>query len=120
MPSSRWKVRSPDIFPIRYSEAVLEAVKSDSEITLDIVNQRAEARQSLDKFRAWRHCLRENGSINHRCYSIERDQRIIARMVPTQLGIELRVRVIPRRDIIAMNPWLAEIVDPSMPADETI
>lgn len=108
---SKWKPRDPAIFPIRYSEATLQAYTTGRKVLLATVRTPAQARSALDKFREWRFCLRCKGTPAHRCFILERDLSIRASTNETPDGlIELYVYLRPKKlsSFTALNPELME------------
>jgi hypothetical protein len=107
----RWKLRSPSIYPIRYTEVLLRALET-GEAILDTYPTQPDASLDMDKFRCFRYCLREHPhGRSHRAGSIAMNYAIRAKVVPPDPTLSLwSVRVTVRPTIVSqltlLNPDL--------------
>lgn len=71
-----WHLRSPETFPVLFSDIILASAKSGNPELLKVCRLKSEARRYLDKFRYFRWCLREGNHTNHRVWEIENEKTI--------------------------------------------
>jgi len=109
--SSKWRVRDPNIFPVRFTDLTIEALSNHEEVFLSLHPTRAAARAAADRFREWRFCLR-NGSFAHRAYLIEQNYNIKLITKFFNHKYELWISVSEKLLSVAerLNPDLAEII----------
>lgn len=109
----RWKIRDPNIYPIKFFDIVEEAARNPHKpILLHVVRNSGEARAYLDRFRAWRFCLRSSTS-THRCSNIENSSRITARTKHSPGLVEIWITVKPRiaSSFFDLNPELLDLAE---------
>ncbi len=106
---AKWRIRDPSIFPIHFTEVVLQAHETRKPALLGVYHNGFEARARLDKFREWRRNLRDhpNGP-GSRAGFIEANHRIATRLTYVETIVEVWVTIQPKPilSLERLNPGL--------------